>query len=335
MSRIQNDIDNVGINRVPMRFKLNNNGEPKREFNWNHYNRSCPIYREIKRFIKARVGKNIDKVYSEFCSKYPISSHGVLTHNEFWKYIARGNQNDIRKYFYVDSNKCIREINRNNNKDKKHIKLCPNGEIVIRYKFNKRFVKSNPGLYDILIRCTGKLFGSDILDGDGTISQQQYDKLSDRHFFEKYDEWINQNFESVDFTFAYKYIKSWRKEYVMRSIKEYRSFSEAKRLDYYRPRHIDVFRQFLCVSYDATEYTRVYDKDELKKHFAEERDEIKKARREHSHYLEEYRENLLHNIEDERRCKERQEDLIKRDSHGFDKNSFIGYPYHGQQRKNK
>ena len=59
MSRIQNDIDNVGINRVPMRFKLNNNGEPKREFNWNRYNRSCPIYRESKRFIKARVGKNV------------------------------------------------------------------------------------------------------------------------------------------------------------------------------------------------------------------------------------------------------------------------------------
>ena len=136
MSRIQNDIDNVGINRVPMRFKLNNNGEPKREFNWNHYNRSCPIYREIKRFIKARVGKNIDNVYSEFCSKYPNSSPGVLTHNEFWNCIARGHQNDIRKSFYVDANKCIGEINRNNDKDSKHIKLCPNGEIVIRYKFN-------------------------------------------------------------------------------------------------------------------------------------------------------------------------------------------------------
>lgn len=336
MNRIQNDIDNVGINRVPMRFKLNNNGEPKREFNCNSYNYSCPIYREIKRFIKARVGKNIDKVYSEFCSKYPISSHGVLTHNEFWNCIVRGDQNDIRKYFYVDSNKCIREINRNNNKDRKHIKLCPNGEIVIRYKFNKSFVKSNPGLYNILIRCTGKLFGSDILDGDGTISQQQYDKLVSSLFFEKYDEWIRYNFDSVDFTFAYKYIKNlYRKDYVMRFVKEYRSLSKAERVGYYRHYYGYEFKQFLCVSYDATNYTRVYDKDTLKKHFAEEHDEIKKARREQSRYREEYRENLLHNIEDERRRKERQEDLIKRDSHGFDENSFIGHPYHGQQRKNK
>ena len=333
MNRIQNDIDNVGINRVPMRFKLNNNGEPKREFNCNSYNYSCPIYREIKRFIKARVGKNIDKVYSEFCSKYPISSHGVLTHNEFWNCIVRGDQNDIRKYFYVDSNKCIREINRNNNKDRKHIKLCPNGEVVIRYKINKLFIKSNPGLYEILILYMGKSFVGDILDGDGTISQQQYNKMSGVFFFSKYDEWVRQNFDTIDFTFVYNHIKSWRKEYVMNIVKDYRSFPKEKRLSYYH--YGNVFREFLCVSYDATEYIRVYDKDALKKHFAEKRDEIKKTRRDRLHQLEEYRETLLHNIEDERRRKEREIDLIKRDSHGFDKNSFIGHPYHGQQRKNK
>ena len=295
-----------------MRFKFNNNGDLKNQI-WDSYTRHCPKYKEIIRFIKARVGKNVDKVYSEFCSKYPISSHGVLTHDDFWYYISRGDHDKGQKDFYVDANKCIREIKKTINKDRKYIKFCPNGKVVIRYKFNKRFVKSNPGLYDILIRCTGKLFGGDILDGDGTISQQQYDKLSGSCFFEKYDEWIRQNFESINFTFAYKYIKAWRKEYVMRSIKEFRSFSEAKRLDYYRPRYIDSFRQFLCVSYDATEYTRVYDKDELKKHFAEERDEIKKKRRERLCYLEEYRENLLHRIEDERKRKERQEDLIKKD----------------------
>lgn len=336
MSRIQNDIENVGITKVPMRFKLNNNGELKRDF-WNSRmrTRSCPIYREIKRFIKARIGKNVDKVYSEFCSKYPISTHGVLTHDEFWNCFARGDQDNRWKDFYVDANKCIKEIKRDNNKERKHIKLCPNGETIIRYKFNKRFVKSNPGLYGILIRCAGRLLCGDILDGDGTISKQQYDKLAGCLFFEKYDEWIRQNFDSIDFTFAYKYIKPCRKEYVMRYVKEYRSFSEAKRIGYCRYYYGNSFREFLCVSYDATEYTRVYNKDVLKKHFAEKRDEIKKARRERTQRLEEYRENLLHHIEDERRRKERETDLIKRDSHGFDENSFIGHPYHGQQRKNK
>ena len=336
MNRIQNDIENAGITRIPMRcLKFNNIDEPKREY-WNRRNRNHSIYKEIWRFIQARVGKNVDKVYSEFCSKYPISSHGIMTHDEFWGYISNGVQDDANawKDFYVDANKCIRENKRCFiNKDRKHIKLCPNGETVIRYKINKLFIKSNPGLYEILILYMGKSFVGDILDGDGTISQQQYNKMSGVFFFSKYDEWVRQNFDTIDFTFAYNHIKSWRKEYVMNIVKDYRSFPKAKRLSYYH--YGNVFREFLCVSYDATEYIRVYDKDALKKHFAEERDEIKKTRRERLHQLEEYRETLLHNIEDERRRKEREIDLIKRDSHGFDKNSFIGHPYHGQQRKNK
>ena len=332
MSRIKNDIENNGITRSSMRFKFNNNGDLKNQI-WDSYTRHCPKYKEIIRFIKARVGKNVDKVYSEFCSKYPISSHGVLTHDDFWYYISRGDHDKGQKDFYVDTNKCIREIKKTINKDRKHIKFCPNGKVVIRYKFNKHFIISNPGLYDILASCVGKQFINDIFDVNNTISKQQYGKLVSSLFFEKYDYWIRQNFDSVNFTFAYKYIDPCRKEYVMRIAKQYRLYSKEKRLENYYYR--DVFRQFICVSYDATNYTRVYDKDTLKKHFAEEHDEIKKVRREHSRYLEEYRENLLHNIEDERRCKERQEDLIKRDSHGFDENSFIGHPYHGQQRKNK
>ena len=116
MNRIQNDIENAGITRIPMRCLKFNNDEPKREY-WNRRNRSHSIYKEIWRFIKARVGKNIDKVYSEFCSKYPISSHGIMTHDEFWGYISNGDQDNANSWkdFYVDANKCIRENKRGPN----------------------------------------------------------------------------------------------------------------------------------------------------------------------------------------------------------------------------
>ena len=336
MSRIQNNIENAGITRIPMRcLKFDNIDEPKREY-WDRRNRSrYSIYKDIKRFIQARVGKNIDKVYSEFCSKYPISSHGVMTHDEFWGYISNGDQDDANdwKDFYVDANKCIRE-NKSyliDNKERKHIKLCPNGETIIRYKFNRRFIKSNPGLRNIFNSCAGKMFIEDILDGDGTISQKQYDKLAANYLFARYDEWLRDNFDSVDFTFAYKFIKPWRKKYVMEYIRKCRESQNSKTYAYYR----DTFREFLYESYDATEYIVVYDKDELKKHSAEKSDKNKKVRREYLQHLEKYRENLLHNIEEERKRKEIQTNLIKRDSHGFDENSFVGHPYHGQQRKNK
>lgn len=335
MSRIQNNIENAGITRIPMRcLKFDNIDEPKREYWDRRYHSRYSIYKDIKRFIQARVGKNIDKVYSEFCSKYPISSHGVMTHDEFWGYISNGDQDEANdwKDFYVDANKCIRENTSYliDNKERKHIKLCHNGETIIRYKFNKRFIKSNPGLRAIFNSCAGKMFIEDILEGDGTISQKQYDKLAANYFFARYDEWLRDNFNSVDFTFAYKFIKPWRKKYVLEYVRKYRECPN-RTYTYYR----DTFREFLYEYYDATEYTVVYDKDELKKHFAEKSDKNKKARREYLQQLEEYRENLLHNIEKERKRKEIQTNLIKRDSHGFDENSFIGHPYHGQQRKNK
>ena len=37
--------------------------------------------------------------------------------------------------------------------------------------------------------------------------------------------------------------------------------------------------------------------------------------------------------DEKRKIEERQTDLIKRDSHGFDDESFKGYWYHGQKRK--
>ena len=44
-------------------------------------------------------------------------------------------------------------------------------------------------------------------------------------------------------------------------------------------------------------------------------------------------ETLLHDIEAEKKYKERAKDIVDRDRHGFDENSFIGEPYHGQKRK--
>ena len=37
--------------------------------------------------------------------------------------------------------------------------------------------------------------------------------------------------------------------------------------------------------------------------------------------------------DEKRKIEERQSDLIKRDNHGFDDESFKGYWYHGQKRK--
>ena len=44
-------------------------------------------------------------------------------------------------------------------------------------------------------------------------------------------------------------------------------------------------------------------------------------------------ETLLHDLENEKKRKELVKNIVDRDRHGFDENSFIGEPYHGQKRK--
>ena len=83
----------------------------------------------------------------------------------------------------------------------------------------------------------------------------------------------------------------------------------------------------------GTIYYFDYKSPEYKQWKKETQDAKKKEQREFKKKREERYENLLHDIEAEKKYKERAKDIVDRDRHGFDENSFIGEPYHGQKRK--
>ena len=95
---------------------------------------------------------------------------------------------------------------------------------------------------------------------------------------------------------------------------------------------------------DFIEFCFVIDKDVEKYVYDERTKEGKrwKAEKKHAQSKKEREiekehklkyETLLHDIENEKKYKERLKDIVDRDRHGFDENSFIGEPYHGQKRK--
>lgn len=95
---------------------------------------------------------------------------------------------------------------------------------------------------------------------------------------------------------------------------------------------------------DFIEFCFVIDKDVEKYVYDERTKEGKrwKAEKKHAQSKKEREiekehklkyETLLHDIEAEKKYKERAKDIVDRDRHGFDENSFIGEPYHGQKRK--
>ena len=82
-------------------------------------------------------------------------------------------------------------------------------------------------------------------------------------------------------------------------------------------------------------YSWVKGESGYKKIRAETEDAKKKRERENKILREEYKDNLIQYIEWKRKEKEQTNDIISRDRHGFDEESFKGEFYHGQKRKKK
>ena len=75
--------------------------------------------------------------------------------------------------------------------------------------------------------------------------------------------------------------------------------------------------------------------DEYKQYKKECQDKKHKKEREHKKQMEDHYDGLLSILENNRKQKERDKDIIDRDRLGFDEESFKGEPYHGQKRKKK
>lgn len=72
----------------------------------------------------------------------------------------------------------------------------------------------------------------------------------------------------------------------------------------------------------------------LLRYIKEDEKQKKLADKRYKKYLKEKEYSFLSN-DDIKEIKDKERDLIARDAHGFDENSFKGSEYHGQKRKNK
>ena len=92
-----------------------------------------------------------------------------------------------------------------------------------------------------------------------------------------------------------------------------------------------------CFIMNEKNVVHVFDANssEYRQYKKERQDKKHKEQREYKKQKDEYNESLLYCIEYNRKRKEEERNNIDRDRLGFDKNSFIGEGYHGQQRKKK
>lgn len=270
------------------------------------------FYRTLDRFLMSNLGRNINKVFSDFCRKFPERIADENTRQAFrervyeeerWRWYKYHNT-----YFYVDSQNRLSFDWKLWNKRHKSIPFILTwGETETRYEVNLDFLRNNPDLMDDIARFAGYAVLSKVLTGN--VDEKTYQTIASRvgkswdikarKFFPD-DCHVRGNIVTWYCT-CYDLLHKIFKHYV----------ASENKVEW--GRKSSEFKRYMAESETATRKARKARVDEQKKKF----------------------DTLLFELEAKKKLKEQEKNLIDRDRLGFDDESFIGEPYHGQKRKKK
>lgn len=263
------------------------------------------MYVKIDKFLKSRVGKSFNDVYSEFRKKFPKYYGGVdlveyfkdrfveyQTHYWNGKYHSFYVEDGIIKDGYISPVK------------QKQIKINIKRND-LTYMFNQKFLK-NKEIYNIIDSYlpykykhyldNSTIFSErtrDIITEDLTTNKNIYDELANVESLEKYIEPARIYWDG------------------RRAIREGKTISKSN-LKYF------LFTEINNDEYDIVELGS----KEFIRNFEDNRKKKAKADREAHKIFTAEREALLHDLLQERKKKEKQENELIRDRHGFDDHSF-------------
>lgn len=333
----------MGFKREYLKHKVDEDNFPKKlsmrksakwgNCNWTPYIYRSPYYSSkweslsirILKFIKSHVGKDFNDTYAEFKKKFP-TYFGSINLSECFKGRFREYQNREMNWenwsFYVDEEGIIRNgyVRKPKKKEikvnilKKDVKYGFSNKVFedIRIKFILEKYLPNNYLQYLEPNLT---FSSKIYYNIKFYLSRQTNfalELAKLHTLE----WWRKH----GYCYSFELIPVWLKDK-----------HEEKRL---LPDH--AIKKLIFDEYQIEEYNLIeVGSPECKRYFEDKRKQVATERRKAAKLREEQREILLHNIMVEKKRKEREEDIIARDRHGFDDESFKGEFYHGQKRKKK
>jgi len=273
--------------------------------NWDDYydkgNESTRLfYKQLDKFLLSNVNRPYEKVYGEFCAKWPARiCRYVDTREAIRRECGTGATHGHRvgcynQYndFYV-TDKGILKKNplsfRFCQKPKKTITVGYNCKTEYHWVFNKEWL-SYPDVIDYMEKTIGISTTSDII-------REEYIPKKVINILESKWRW-------KDF------------------FQEHRHWDDCKRWVYEQ-------RSYSCpvtLKKGTNEYSR---------YISEERQSQELAYKRKKREREKKASTLLHDLEQKKKIKEEAQNLVDRDRLGFDEESFKGEFYHGQKRKKK
>ena len=306
--------------RIKIQWKERKNGRRQELVNdreWYHFSE---FYDECKRFIRANVGRNFDKVFSEFCSKYPKFIKDINTRAHFMDEFRRGVHNT---YFFnefdIDSQNRIQLIKRPK-RERRGITYYDGNDVEIGILINTTLL-NHPKIFSYFVNKVDKDTFMMLYYGSGEITPEQYRKVFWRNHADEYS--LSTLIDEIMSERCHMGFKgfNWQPNtsYVHRSL--YHLFKE-----YYKGGKVTIHKK-------DKDYDKIrYELEDIKR---KENRELKKLRREDSDKILGYVFERRKERDRIKAAEERARDIITRDRLGFDEYSFKGETKYGEVKERK
>lgn len=306
--------------RIKMQWKERKNCRRQELVNDREYYHFSEFYDECKRFIRANVGRNFDKVFSEFCQKYPKFVNGINTRAHFMDEFRRGVHNTyFFNEFETDNQNRIKLVKREPRK-KRGITYYDGNDVEIGILINTTLL-NHPKISSYFINKLDKESFMMLYYSNGEITPEQYRKIFWRNHADEYS--LSALIEEILKERCHMGFRgfSWQpnSSYVQRSL--YHLFKE-----YYKGGKVTIHKK-------DKDYDKIrYELEDIKR---KENRELKRLRREDAEKILGYVFERRKERDRIKAAQERAKDIITRDRLGFDEYSFKGETKYGEVKERK
>ena len=171
--------------RMKIQWKERKNGKRQELVNDREYYHFSDFYDECKRFIRANIGRNFDKVFSEFCKKYPKFVNDINTRAYFMEQFCKG-VHDARFFseFEIDNQNRIQLVKRPK-RERRGITYYDGNDVEIGILINTTLL-NNPKIFSYFCNKVDKDTFMMLYYGNGEITPEQYRKIFQRNHADEY-----------------------------------------------------------------------------------------------------------------------------------------------------
>lgn len=318
----KNNIENFETTpkKIKIRWREYKNGKRQERVYDKVYYHCSDFYNECHRFIRSYVGKDFDKVFSEFCKKHPKFVNDINTRAYFMDQFRKG-VHDGRFFseFEIDNQNRIQLVKREPRK-KRGITYYDGNDVEIGILINSTLL-NHPKIFSYFVNKVDKDTFMMLYYSSGELTPEQYRKI-----------WLRNHADEHELSILVEEILRERCHV------GWKGFGYQPNTTYVQRNLGQLFKEYYK-SGKITIHKKDKDYDKIR---YEVEDLNRKLNREYKRAEREYVDNIIGNVFERRKerdrikaAEERARDIITRDRLGFDEYSFRGETKYGEVKERK